>query len=333
MHRYRLVAFTVRSHRSLGSPLRLANSWRSREWLVHGPIVRSTTRCLAVFAILSATATQLVAQPGGRGGARGGVGAPGQAPRPTPPQPDPFRFQLLGPAEGGRISAITGVPGDARVWYLGAASGGVWKSIDSGARSAPIFDVMPVQAIGALAVAPSQAVDRLGGHGRSVGDSRRRRDGRRRLQVDRLRHHVDSTWACAETGRIQRIIVHPTNPNIVYVCALGRATGAQQEHGVYRTTDGGADVEARALARRQLRLLRAHDRREESEGAVRRHVARDHAHVGDVQRHARSEGRRLRVARRRRHVEAGRRSRAAHTRRSARSTSRSRRRTRSASTR
>ena len=43
----------------------------------------------------------------------------------------------------------------------------------------------------------------------------------------------------AETGRIQRIIVHPTNPNIVYVCALGRATGPQQERGVFRTTDGG----------------------------------------------------------------------------------------------
>jgi hypothetical protein len=44
---------------------------------------------------------------------------------PRPPQLDPFRFQSMGPAEGGRISAITGVPGDPRVWYLGAASGGV----------------------------------------------------------------------------------------------------------------------------------------------------------------------------------------------------------------
>src|SRR4051812_2873300 len=71
------------------------------------------------------------------------------------PLPDPFRFQMMGPAEGGRFSAISGVPGNPRVWYLGAASGGVWKSNDSGATFRPISDSMPVQAIGALAVAPS----------------------------------------------------------------------------------------------------------------------------------------------------------------------------------
>ena len=59
-----------------------------------------------------------------------------QQPRPAAPpaaQPDPFRFQMMGPAEGGRFSAISGVPGNPKVWYLGAASGGVWKSVDSGA--------------------------------------------------------------------------------------------------------------------------------------------------------------------------------------------------------
>src|SRR6185437_2601884 len=76
------------------------------------------------------------------------------APR-TPP-PDPFRFQMLGPAEGGRISAVSGVPGNNRIWYLGAASGGVWRSLDSGATFTPVFDSMPVQSIGALAVAPSK---------------------------------------------------------------------------------------------------------------------------------------------------------------------------------
>jgi len=50
----------------------------------------------------------------------------------------------MGPAEGGRISAITGVPGDTRVWYLGAASGGIWKSIDSGVTFRPVFDSMRV---------------------------------------------------------------------------------------------------------------------------------------------------------------------------------------------
>ena len=77
---------------------------------------------------------------------------------PTPPRapiPDPFRFQMMGPAEGGRVASITGVPGNSRVWYLGAASGGIWKSVDSGATFRPVSDSMPVQAIGALAIAPS----------------------------------------------------------------------------------------------------------------------------------------------------------------------------------
>jgi len=160
------------------------------------------------------------------------------APRPRPPQPDPFRFQMMGPAEGGRISAVTGVPGNLKVWYLGAASGGVWKSVDSGATFRPVSDSMPVQAIGALAVAPSKpSIVWAGtGEGWAIRDAD--------LMGDGIYKSVDSgtTWVnmgLRETGRIGRIIVHPTNPNIVYACALGRATGPQDEHGVYRTTDGG----------------------------------------------------------------------------------------------
>ena len=151
----------------------------------------------------------------------------------------------MGPAEGGRISAVTGVPGDARVWYLGAASGGVWKSIDSGATFRPVFDSMPVQAIGALAVAPSKPSIVWAG----TGEAWAIRDAD--LLGDGVYKSTDSgtTWTnmgLAETGRIQRIIVHPTNPNIVFVCALGRATGPQEERGVYRTTRRRQDVEARA---------------------------------------------------------------------------------------
>jgi photosystem II stability/assembly factor-like uncharacterized protein len=157
---------------------------------------------------------------------------------PRPPLPDPFRFQSMGPAEGGRISAISGVPGDARVWYLGAASGGVWKSVDSGATFRPVFDSMRVQAIGALAVAPSKPSSVWAG----TGEGWAIRDAD--LMGDGVYKSTDSgtTWThmgLAETGRITRIIVHPTNPNIVFVCALGRATGEQVEHGVFRTTDGG----------------------------------------------------------------------------------------------
>src|SRR5689334_9265110 len=188
----------------------------------------------ALFSLVFLSSSVL-AQPGSR---PAGQAPAGQAQRPAPPPPDPFRFQLLGPAEGGRVSAITGVPGDARVWYLGAASGGVWKSVDSGATFRPVFDSMHVQAIGALAVAPSKPSIVWAG----TGEAWAIRDAD--LQGDGVYKSTDSctTWknmGLPESGRIQRILVHPTNPDIVYVCVLGRATGPQQERGVYRTKDGG----------------------------------------------------------------------------------------------
>src|SRR5215467_1608397 len=127
------------------------------------------------------------------------------------PQPDPFRFQMMGPAEGGRFSAISGVPGNPKVWYLGAASGGVWKSVDSGATFRPITDSLPVQAIGAIAVAPSKpSTVWIGtGEGWAIRDAD--------LMGDGVYKSIDSgtTWThmgLPETGRISRIIIHPTNP-------------------------------------------------------------------------------------------------------------------------
>ena len=66
-----------------------------------------------------------------------------------------LHFRFMGPAVGNRIASIAGVPGDPTIYYAGAASGGVWKSTDSGATFTPIFDGQQVMAIGALAVAQS----------------------------------------------------------------------------------------------------------------------------------------------------------------------------------
>src|SRR6266481_5463410 len=70
-------------------------------------------------------------------------------------QPDGLAFRFLGPTVGNRVASIAGVPGDPSIYYAGAASGGVWKTTDGGIRWTPISDMLPVTAIGALAVAPS----------------------------------------------------------------------------------------------------------------------------------------------------------------------------------
>src|SRR5580704_12267318 len=90
-----------------------------------------------IFLAILATATS--AQRRGRG----------------PEDADVFRFRFVGPIAGNRVASIAGVPGDVNTYYAGAASGGVFKSVDGGFGWTPIFDNEPVAAIGSLAVAPS----------------------------------------------------------------------------------------------------------------------------------------------------------------------------------
>jgi photosystem II stability/assembly factor-like uncharacterized protein len=159
----------------------------------------------------------------------------GQSPLPSGDTP---RFRYMGPESSGRIAAVAGVPGDALTYYAGAASGGVWKTTDGAKTFEPVFDDQRVQAIGALALAASDPRIVWAGSGEAwtIRDSDVTGDG--------VYKSVDAgkTWTnmgLVETGRIGKIIVHPVNPDIVYVCALGRATGPQQERGVFKTSDGG----------------------------------------------------------------------------------------------
>ena len=166
----------------------------------------------------------------------GALSARAQAPD-AEPESD-FQFRFVGPKIGNRIAAVAGVPGDPSVYYAGAASGGIWKSADGGNRWTPIFDKQPVAAIGALAVAPSEPGTVWAGTGEAwvIRDSDVTGNG--------IYKSTDAgkTWShmgLGESGRIGRIVIHPSNPDIVFACVLGRATGPQQERGVYRTTDGG----------------------------------------------------------------------------------------------
>ena len=187
-------------------------------------------RQLALYSTLTAAFIGLAVPLQAQRGRGGGDGA-------GPPTP-PMRFQWLGPEPAGRISAVAGIPGDTTTYYMGAASGGIWKTTDGARTFAPIFDGQPVQAIGSLAVAPSNPRIVWAGTGEAwaIRDSDVMGDGVYK-SVD-----AGATWrhmGLPETGRIGRIIIHPTNPDIVFACALGRATGPQAERGVYRTTDGG----------------------------------------------------------------------------------------------
>src|SRR5262249_30918239 len=116
--------------------------------------------------------------------------------------------------------------------------GGVWKTTDAARTFEPVFDEQSAQANGALAVAPSDPRIVWAGTGEAwtIRDSDVMGDGVYKST------DAGKTWSnvgLAETGRIGRIIVHPSNPEIVFVCALGRSTGPQQERGVFKTSDGG----------------------------------------------------------------------------------------------
>ena len=152
--------------------------------------------------------------------------------------PEPLHFRFMGPASGGRIASVAGVPGDPTTYYAGAASGGVWKSSDGARTFTPVSDSIGVAAIGSLAVAPSDPKIVFAGTGEAwaIRDSDVMGDGIYRST------DAGASWSHAgldQTGRIGRILVHPTNPDIVYACALGRTTGPQQERGVFKTTNGG----------------------------------------------------------------------------------------------
>ena len=182
---------------------------------------------MAVAAAAALSTAALIAQ------GRGGFGAPA----PLGP-PSPLQFRYMGPAAAGRIASVAGVPGDPNTYYLGAASGGVWKSTDAGKTFVPVFDNEPVMAIGALAVAPTDPKQVWAGTGEAwvIRDSD--------IMGDGIYKSTDggTSWThmgLDNTGRIGRVIVDPTNADVVYACAIGRVTGPQQERGVFKTTDGG----------------------------------------------------------------------------------------------
>jgi photosystem II stability/assembly factor-like uncharacterized protein len=148
-----------------------------------------------------------------------------------------MKWRLIGPYRGGRVLAVTGVPGDPTTYYFGGVAGGVWKTTDGGVHWTPLFEKEAVSSIGSIAVAGSDPNVIYVGTGEacirgniSFGDGvYKSLDGGKTWKNVGLR----------DTRHIGAVIVHPRNPDIVFVAALGHAYGPNSERGVFRTLDGG----------------------------------------------------------------------------------------------
>jgi photosystem II stability/assembly factor-like uncharacterized protein len=152
------------------------------------------------------------------------------------PELKALKYRLVGPAWGGRVARVTGVPGDPHIYYAATASGGVWKSNDGGVNWSPIFDDQPVSSIGSIAVAPSDPnVVYVGSGEANIRGNVAPGNGiYKSVDAGKTWNHV---WT--QEGQIGQMVVHPTNPDIAFAAVLGHAFGPNPERGVYRTTDGG----------------------------------------------------------------------------------------------
>jgi photosystem II stability/assembly factor-like uncharacterized protein len=152
-----------------------------------------------------------------------------------------MHWRSIGPPRAGRARALSGVPSQPNVFYIGFDNGGVWRSTDYGSTWNPLFDNQPTGSIGAIAVAPSSPNVIYVGSGAgiirpdlSVGDGMYRSDD------------AGKTWThlgLRDSQMIAQIDVDPRNPNRLFVAALGHPYGPNPERGIFRSTDGGAHFE------------------------------------------------------------------------------------------
>ncbi|HEX3868148.1 MAG TPA: hypothetical protein VHV78_15400, partial [Gemmatimonadaceae bacterium] len=149
-----------------------------------------------------------------------------------------LKFREVGPPRGGRVTTVTGVPSQPHTFYMGVASGGVFRTTDAGASWTPITDgKVPLGSTGSIAVSESDPNIIYLGTGSD--------DIRSNVSTGRGIYKTTNggqTWQFVglyESGQIGAVRIHPTNPNVAWVAAIGNAFKPNHERGVFKTTDGG----------------------------------------------------------------------------------------------
>ena len=149
-----------------------------------------------------------------------------------------MRWRPIGPANmSGRVTDIEGLPSPSSTFYVASVAGGIWKTTNGGTTFRPLFQTERLASLGDLAIAPSDSMQIWVGTGEEDSRNSISPGGGIYKSVD-----GGNTWklmGLEKTEHIGRIVVHPTNPNIVYVAAVGAAWRSNPERGLYKTTDGG----------------------------------------------------------------------------------------------
>ncbi len=152
-----------------------------------------------------------------------------------------LQFRNIGPFRGGRSVAVAGVAGDPNTYYMGTVGGGVWKTTDAGIKWLNVSDgFFKTSSVGAIAVAVSDP------NVLYVGMGEHSVRGMMTSHGDGVYKSEDAgkTWrhiGLADTRQIARIVIHPSNPDVVYVAAQGAGFGPSQSRGIYKSIDGGVN--------------------------------------------------------------------------------------------
>jgi len=147
-------------------------------------------------------------------------------------------WRCIGPFRGGRVTAVAGVYSQAFTYYFGATGGGVWKTEDGGLNWKPVSDgSFKTGSVGAIVISEWDPNVVYVGMGEApIRGNVSHGDGMYKST------DAGKTWkhiGLADTSQISRVRIHPRNPDLVYVAALGHIYGQNQERGVFRTEDGG----------------------------------------------------------------------------------------------